>query len=161
MWQQRQTEFADLQTQIDKLALLLETLPQTDTVDSDDVPLDNWRQAHDECVSLQSQLQTLQQQATQEQQRAAEAIAHFDAALKNSPFASQTAFLAALLDEETVTRLEKQQQTLESQLQQAKALSAQSAQALADHQQQPPTGLEPACTAEQLAAADAVGATTA
>lgn len=150
MWQQRQTEFADLQTQIDKLALLLETLPQTDTVDSDDVPLDNWRQAHDECVSLQSQLQTLQQQATQEQQRAAEAIAHFDAALKNSPFASQTAFLAALLDEETVTRLEKQQQTLESQLQQAKALSAQSAQALADHQQQPPTGLEPACTAEQL-----------
>lgn len=82
MWQQRQTEFADLQTQIDKLAPLLETLPQTDTVDSDDVPLDNWRQAHDECVSLQSQLQTLQQQATQEQQRAAEAIAHFDAALK-------------------------------------------------------------------------------
>ncbi len=87
---------------------MLETLPQTDTVDSDDdVPLDNWRQAHDECVSLQSQLQTLQQQATQEQQRAAEAIAHFDAALKNSPFASQTAFLAALLDEETVTHLEK------------------------------------------------------
>lgn len=107
MWQQRQTEFADLQTQIDRLALLLETLPQTDTVDSDDdVPLDNWRQAHDECVSLQSQLQTLQQQATQEQQRAAEAIAHFDAALKNSPFDSQTAFLAALLDEETVTHLE-------------------------------------------------------
>lgn len=151
MWQQRQTEFADLQTQIDKLAPLLETLPQMDTVDSDDdVPLDNWRQAHDECVSLQSQLQTLQQQATQEQQRAAEAIAHFDAALKNSPFNSQTAFLAALLDEETVTRLEKQQQTLESQLQQAKALSAQSAQALADHQQQPPAGLEPTCTADQL-----------
>ncbi len=150
MWQQRQTEFADLQTQIDRLAPLLETLPQTDTVDSDDVPLDNWRQAHDECVSLQSQLQTLQQQATQEQQRAAEAIAHFDAALKNSPFDSQTTFLAALLDEETVTRLEKQQQALESQLQQAKALSAQSAQALADHQQQPPAGLEPTCTAEQL-----------
>lgn len=83
IWQQRQTEFADLQTQIDRLALLLETLPQTDTADSDDdVPLDNWRQAHDECVSLQSQLQTLQEQTTQEQQRAAEAIAHFDAALK-------------------------------------------------------------------------------
>ncbi|MDI5754386.1 hypothetical protein MJL79_28480, partial [Salmonella enterica subsp. enterica serovar Montevideo] len=41
-------------------------------------------------------------------------IAHFDAALKNSPFDSQATFLAALLDEETVTRLEKQQQTLES-----------------------------------------------
>ncbi|EJX7136013.1 exonuclease subunit SbcC, partial [Salmonella enterica] len=107
--------------------------------------------AHDECVSLQSQLQTLQEQTTQEQQRAAEAIAHFDAALKNSPFDSQATFLAALLDEETVTRLEKQQQTLESQLQQAKALSAQSAQALADHQQQPPAGLDPTCTAEQLA----------
>ncbi len=152
IWQQRQTEFADLQTQIDRLAPLLETLPQTDTTDSDDdVPLDNWRQAHDECVSLQSQLQTLQEQTTQEQQRAAEAIAHFDAALKNSPFDSQATFLAALLDEETVTRLEKQQQTLESQLQQAKALSAQSAQALADHQQQPPAGLDPTCTAEQLA----------
>lgn len=50
-----------------------------------------------------------------------------------------------------MTRLEKQQQTLESQLQQAKALSAQSAQALADHQQQPPAGLDPTCTAEQLA----------
>ncbi|EKJ0549178.1 exonuclease subunit SbcC [Salmonella enterica] len=84
-------------------------------------------------------------------ERAAEAIAHFDAALKNSPFDSQATFLAALLDEETVTRLEKQQQTLESQLQQAKALSAQSAQALADHQQQPPAGLDPTCTAEQLA----------
>lgn len=83
IWQQRQTEFADLQTQIDRFALLLETLPQTDTADSDDdVPLDNWRQTHDECVSLQSQLQTLQEQTTQEQQRAAEAIAHFDAALK-------------------------------------------------------------------------------
>ncbi|ECN6723027.1 exonuclease subunit SbcC, partial [Salmonella enterica subsp. enterica serovar Enteritidis] len=152
IWQQRQTEFADLQMQIDRLAPLLETLPQTDTADSDDdVPLDNWRQAHDECVSLQSQLQTLQEQTTQEQQRAAEAIAHFDAALKNSPFDSQATFLAALLDEETVTRLEKQQQTLESQLQQAKALSAQSAQALADHQQQPPAGLDPTCTAEQLA----------
>ncbi|MGJ2274754.1 exonuclease subunit SbcC [Salmonella enterica subsp. enterica serovar Paratyphi A] len=111
IWQQRQTEFADLQTQIDRLAPLLETLPQTDTADSDDdVPLDNWRQAHDECVSLQSQLQTLQEQTTQEQQRAAEAIAHFDA-----------------------------------------ALSAQSTQALADHQQQPPAGLDPTCTAEQLA----------
>ncbi|WP_206759745.1 hypothetical protein, partial [Acinetobacter baumannii] len=97
-------------------------------------------------MSLQSQLQTLQEQTTQEQQRAAEAIAHFDAALKNSPFDSQATFLAALLDEETVTRLEKQQQTLESQLQQAKALSAQSAQALADHKQQPPAGLDPTCT---------------
>lgn len=151
MWQQRQTEFADLQTQIDKLAPLLETLPQTDAVDSDDdVPLDNWRQAHDECVSLQSQLQTLQQQATQEQQRAAEATAHFDTALKKSPFTSQPAFLAALLDEETVTRLEKQQQALESQLQQANTLGAQAAQALADHQQQPPAGLDPTCPAEQL-----------
>ncbi|SUH17369.1 exonuclease subunit SbcC [Salmonella enterica subsp. enterica] len=55
IWQQRHTEFADLQMQIDRLAPLLETLPQTDTADSDDdVPLDNWRQAHDECVSLQS-----------------------------------------------------------------------------------------------------------
>ncbi|EHJ9827501.1 exonuclease subunit SbcC [Salmonella enterica] len=151
MWQQRQTELADLQTQLDRLAPLLETLPQMGTVDvDDDVPLDNWRQAHDECVSLQSQLQTLQQQATQEQQRATEATVHFDAALKNSPFDSQTAFLAALLDEETLTCLEKQQQALESQLQQAKALSVQSAQTLADYQQQSPAGLNPTCTAEQL-----------
>ncbi|WP_254556610.1 hypothetical protein, partial [Salmonella enterica] len=76
-WQQRQTEFADLQMQIDWIAPLLETLPQTDTADSDDdVPLDNWRQAHDECVSLLSQLLTLQVQTTLEQQRAADALAH-------------------------------------------------------------------------------------
>ncbi|HCC0887866.1 TPA: exonuclease subunit SbcC [Salmonella enterica] len=150
IWQQRQTALTDLQTQIDQLAPLLETLPQTDAVDLDDVPLDNWRQTHDECVSLQSQLHTLQQQAMQEQQRAAEAATHFDAALKKSPFASQPAFLAALLDEETVARLEKQQKALESQLQQAKTLSAQVAQALADHQQQPPAGLDPTCPAEQL-----------
>ncbi|VDZ80536.1 exonuclease SbcC [Salmonella bongori] len=81
--------------------------------------------------------------ASQEQQRALEATAHFDAALTKSPFDNQAAFLAALLDEETIARLEKQQQALESQLQQAKALSAQSAQALALHQQHPPAGLDP------------------
>lgn len=151
MWQQRQAELADLQMQIDRLSPLLETLPQTDTITpDDDLPLDNWRQVHDECVSLQSQLHTLQQQASQEQQRALEATAHFDAALTKSPFDNQAAFLAALLDEETIARLEKQQQALESQLQQAKTLSAQSAQALALHQQHPPAGLDPTSPAEHI-----------
>ena len=143
-WQQRQTELTALQAHIAQLTPLLETLPaiDTDAEDDESVTLEHWRQVHDECVSLQSQLQTLQQQEQQETQRAADAQAQFDAALQHSLFADQTAFLAALLDDEAVTRLEQLKQSLENQLQQAQTLAAQSAQALAAHQQQPPADLD-------------------
>ena len=112
--------------------------------------LENWRQVHDECVSLRSQLQTLQQQEKQETQRAADAQAQFDAALSHSLFADQAAFLAALLDDEAVTRLEQLKQSLENQVQQAQTLAAQSAQALEAHQQQPPAGLDPTLSIEHV-----------
>ncbi|EGT4254660.1 exonuclease subunit SbcC [Citrobacter amalonaticus] len=144
MWQQRQTELTALQAQIAQLTPLLETLPAADidVEDDESVSLENWRQVHDECLSLMSQLQTLQQQEQQETQRAADAQAQFDAALAQSRFVDQAAFLAALLDDEAITRLEQLKQSLENQLQQAQTLAAQSAQALATHQQQPPAGLD-------------------
>ncbi len=151
-WQQRQTELTALQARIAQLTPLLETLPAVDTDAEDDasVTLENWRQVHDECVSLHSQLQTLQQQEKQETQRAADAQAQFDAALEHSIFADQAAFLAALLDDEAVTRLEQRKQSLENQVQQAQTLAAQSAQALAAHQQQPPAGLDPTQSIEHV-----------
>lgn len=151
-WQQRQTELTALQARIAQLTPLLETLPVADTDAEDDasVTLENWRQVHDECVSLHSQLQTLQQQEKQETQRAADAQAQFDAALEHSIFADQAAFLTALLDDEAVTRLEQLKQSLENQVQQAQTLAAQSAQALAAHQQQPPAGLDPTQSIEHV-----------
>ena len=151
-WQQRQTELTALQARIAQLTPLLETLPAVDTDAEDDasVTLENWRQVHDECVSLHSQLQTLQQQEKQETQRAADAQAQFDAALEHSIFADQAAFLAALLDDEAVTRLEQRKQSLENQVQQAQTLAAQSEQALAAHQQQPPAGLDPTQSIEHV-----------
>ncbi|WP_163370179.1 hypothetical protein, partial [Escherichia coli] len=88
---------------------------------------------HDECVSLQSQLATLQQQETLERERLQQSQAQFSAALTASCFASQDAFLSALLDEASIRQLEQQKQTLENQLQQATALSVQANQQLQAH----------------------------
>ncbi len=107
------TEFADLQTQIGQACPVAgnATAKRIPRIPTTTRRWDNWRQAHDECVSLQSQLQTLQEQTTQEQQRAAEAIAHFDAALKIASFDSRATFPGGVAGQETVTRLKKQQQT--------------------------------------------------
>ena len=83
-------------------------------------------------------------------QRVAQAQAHFDAALKASVFDDRAAFLAALLDDETISRLEQHRQALENQLQQAQALAAQANQALAEHQQHPPEGLDLTLTPEHI-----------
>ncbi len=66
---------------------------------------------------------TLQQQESLESERLQHATAQFATALAASCFADREAFLAALLDEETIRHLEQRKQTLESQLQQAIALS--------------------------------------
>ncbi|WP_336221030.1 exonuclease subunit SbcC [Citrobacter amalonaticus] len=151
-WQQQQTELTALQARIAQLAPLLETLPVTDAVPEDEmnVSLENWRQVHDECLSLHSQLQTLQQQEKQESRRAADAQAQFTAALDSSVFADQTAFLAALRDDDAIARLEQLKQSLENQLQQAQTLAAQSAQSLLTHQQQQPDGLDVTQTVEHI-----------
>ncbi|HAT7998243.1 TPA: exonuclease subunit SbcC [Citrobacter braakii] len=152
MWQQRQNELTELQARIAQLAPVLETLPETDALGEniENLSLENWRQVHDDCLSLQGQWQTLQQQETQEVQRAAEIQAQFDTALQASIFADRDAFVAALLDEETFNRLEQLKQSLESQRQQAQTLLNQAQQALATHQQQLPTGVDLTLTVQHL-----------
>ncbi|QBX80979.1 exonuclease subunit SbcC [Citrobacter tructae] len=152
MWQRRQTELSDLQARLQQLTPLLETLPEGAATweSKDDLSLENWRQVHDECLSLQSQWQTLQQQEAQEVQRAAEIQAQFDAALQTSIFDDRDAFLAALLDEETFNRLEQLKQSLESQQQQAKTLLSQSTQTLTAHQQQRRASMDLTLTPEHL-----------
>ncbi len=152
IWQQRQNELAALQAQIAQLAPLLETLPETEALSesTEDLSLENWRQVHDDCLSLQGQWQTLQQQEAQDVQRAAEIQAQFDAALQASIFADRDAFIAALLDEETFNRLEQLKQSLEGQRQQAQTLLNQAQQALAAHQQQQPTEVDLTLTAQHL-----------
>lgn len=152
MWQQRQNELTELQARIAQLAPLLETLPESEVLSEniEDLSLENWRQVHDDCLSLQGQWQTLQQQEAQDVQHAAEIQAQFDAALQASIFDNRDAFIAALLDEETFNRLEQLKQSLEVQQQQAQTLLNQAQQALATHQQQQPTGVDLTLTAQHL-----------
>ncbi|EIS7448306.1 exonuclease subunit SbcC [Citrobacter youngae] len=152
MWQRRQNELTELQAKMAQLAPLLETLPETGAKEetTESLALENWRQVHDDCLSLQGQWQSLQQQEAQEAQRAAEIQAQFDSALQASIFADRDTFLAALLDEEAFNHLEQLKQSLEGQLQQAQTLLNQAQQALATHQQQPPAGADLTLTVDYL-----------
>ena len=142
LWQEKQTQYAAIQERINTLKPLLDTLPAGDDTEAEPAIPENWREIHDECLSLQSQLATLQQQESLESERLQHATAQFATALAASCFADREAFLAALLDEETIRRLEQRKQTLESQLQQAIALSGQAEQQLQAHQHQRPEGLD-------------------
>lgn len=64
--------------------------------------------------------------------------AQFDTALQASVFDDQQAFLAALMDEQTLTQLEQLKQNLENQRRQAQTLVTQTAETLAQHQQHRP-----------------------
>ncbi|UTD20066.1 exonuclease subunit SbcC [Citrobacter sp. SX206] len=152
MWQRRQNELTELQAKMAQLAPLLETLPETGAKEetTESLALENWRQVHDDCLSLQGQWQSLQQQEAQEAQRAAEIQAQFDSALQASVFDDRDTFLAALLDEEAFNHLEQLKQSLEGQLQQAQTLVNQAQQALAAHQQQQPTEVDLTLTAQHL-----------
>jgi len=141
-WQAQQNQLTAIQERINALTPLLDTLPATDTEEAESVIPDNWREIHNECVSLQSQLATLQQQESLETERMQQSQAQFAAALAGSVFADDDAFLSALLDDETMQRLEKLKQTLENQIQQATALVRQANQLLNDHQEQRPEGLQ-------------------
>ena len=141
-WQEKQAQHGTIQERINALMPILDTLPVSDNAEADAVIPENWRAIHDECVSLQSQLATLQQQETLERERLQQSQAQFSAALTASCFADREAFLAALLDDASIRQLEQQKQTLENQLQQAMALSVQASQQLQAHQAQRPEGLE-------------------
>ena len=141
-WQEKLTQQNAIQARIDALTPLLDTLPERDSAEAEsDIP-ENWREIHNTCVSLQSQLTTLQQQENLESERLQHAQAQFSAALTASVFANQEAFLAALLDDDILRRLEQLKQTLDNQLQQATALSSQANQQLHEHQQHRPDALE-------------------
>lgn len=140
-WQAKQNEAAALQEQRQQLTPLLETLPEsTETVVP--APLEGWRQVHDDCLALQSQWQTLGQQESQQQAQVKESEKQFTAALAASPFADQTAFLAALLDEASRQRLEQLKQTLEKEVQQNQTLALRAQASLERHQQQPPGDID-------------------
>lgn len=76
--------------------------------------------------------------------------AQFDTALQASVFDDQQAFLAALMDEQTLTQLEQLKQNLENQRRQAQTLVTQTAETLAQHQQHRPDGLALTVTVEQI-----------
>lgn len=141
-WQENQTRHSAIQERINALTPLLDTLPETDTAEAEAIIPDNWRDIHNECVSLQSQLATLQQQEGLESERMQQSQAQFAAALAASTFANQEAFLAALLDNVTQLRLEQLKQTLENQNQQATALFGQANQQLQGHLQLRPEGAD-------------------
>ncbi|MEH9036011.1 exonuclease subunit SbcC, partial [Klebsiella quasipneumoniae subsp. similipneumoniae] len=126
-WQAQQTRHDAIQQQIAALRPLLETLPTSDEteVEAESAIPDNWREIHEECLSLHSQLVAQQQQETQEKARLDQSQAQFTSALAASRFSDREAFLAALLDDETAQRLTQLKQTLEQQLQQAAALCEQ------------------------------------
>ena len=140
-WQEKQTRHNALRERITALTPLLETLPETDSTEVETVIPDNWREIHNACVSLQSQLATLQQQLRLESERLQQSQQHFAAALAASVFSDQEAFQAALLDDETVHRLEQQKHALENQIQQTTALLQQASQRLNDHLEQRPHNL--------------------
>jgi len=140
-WQAQQSEHSALRERITALAPLLETLPAAESDEAETVIPANWRDIHTECVSLQSQLATLQQQHKLESERLQHAQAQFAAALAASVFSDRDAFLAALLDDSTLHRLEQLKQTLENQIQQATALLQKAGQRLNEHLEQRPEGL--------------------
>lgn len=143
-WQAQIDEQQQVQQQLARLQPLLDTLPEAGPdADAAPVPLDGWQPLHDECVSLQSQWQTLTHQLAQEKERLAGAERAFSDGLSASAFSSRDAFLAALLDDDTRRRLEALKQQLESQLQQQQALVAQADAALAQHRGNRPDALPP------------------
>lgn len=150
-WQLQSDQQQSIQQKLALLQPLLDTLPpETAPEESAPVALDGWQQVHHDCVSLQSQWQTLQQQENQMRERMTLAQKEFDSALSASQFASQQAFLAALLDDETRRRLEELKQTLENRLQQQQALAAQAQNEQIHHQQQRPEDLADTQTHEQV-----------
>ncbi len=77
-----------LQEQIAALKPLLDTLPPGDEDDAEAEPVipDNWREIHEECLSLHSQLGAQQQLETEETARVHQSQTQFTTALAASRF---------------------------------------------------------------------------
>ncbi|MBB1200468.1 exonuclease subunit SbcC [Enterobacteriaceae bacterium 89] len=150
-WQSQTEQLQSVQQQLTQLQPLLDTLPVVALTDEfTPVALEGWQQLHHDCVALQSQWQTLQQQKAQAEKTCEAASTEFESALAASQFTDRQAFQAALLDEQTRQNLEQLKQRLESQLQQQQALAAQARTTLAAHRQQRPDDLPETLNNEQL-----------
>ncbi|MEW7313785.1 exonuclease subunit SbcC [Buttiauxella gaviniae] len=138
-WQQRSEQLPRLQQQLATLENVLNALVDDGTTpaalsESEQVSaLQTWHQLHSDCIALESQWQTLQQQSQQEEARATQAHEHFLRALAESPFENIETFQAALLDEGERQQLEQKKQKLEQQHQQQTVLCQQAEKALIEH----------------------------
>ncbi|MFP1454985.1 exonuclease subunit SbcC [Escherichia coli] len=152
-WQQRQNELTALQNRIQQLTPILETLPQSDELPhcEETVVLENWRQVHETMSRITQPAADVTATGCSGGAKSAKAQAQFDTALQASVFDDQQAFLAALMDEQTLTQLEQLKQNLENQRRQAQTLVTQTAETLAQHQQhRPDHGLALTVTVEQI-----------
>lgn len=138
-WQQRHEKLPQIQQRLSTLENVLNALsddgtsppPLSETEQAS--ALQNWHELHSECISLESQWQTLGQLRLQEEARVNEACEQFLTALGASPFEDESSFQAALLDENERNRLELKKQQLEQQHQQQTVLYQQAEKALAQH----------------------------
>ncbi|RJT19200.1 exonuclease subunit SbcC [Buttiauxella izardii] len=146
-WQQRSEQIPRLQQQLSLLENVISTfiddgtMPAPLSENEQIAALQNWHSLHSDCVALESQWQTLQQQQKQEEARVAQASEQFQAALAASPFADAETFQAALLTEAECQQLELKKQQLEQQLQQQTVLFQQIEKALAEHKSARPEAL--------------------
>ncbi len=149
-WQEKQTQHGAVQERIHVLTPLLDTLPPAGQETGEEpVPAD-WQAIHTQCIALQSQLTTLQQQEKSEAERLTQLQAQFATALAASCFADRPAFLAALLDDDSVRRLEQRRQQLEQQLQHAATLVTQAEQQLKEHARRRPVDLPESISIQAL-----------
>lgn len=140
-WQENQKHNVAVQERISALTPLLDTLPVSENESLDEPVPESWREIHNECISLQSQLATLQQQENNDRERLTQLQTQFATALAESCFADKDAFLAALLEGDTVRRLEHLKHTLEQQIHQSSALAAQAQLQLKEHAAHQPADL--------------------
>ncbi|MGV3345943.1 SbcC/MukB-like Walker B domain-containing protein [Enterobacteriaceae bacterium LUAb1] len=96
-----------------------------------------WQQSQADIAHLNGQIQSLEQQSEQLKQRVVQNENHFHQALHTGGFTDEAAFLAVLLDEETLNALKTHQHQLNTQLQQQTAMLDHARQALHHHQTQP------------------------
>ncbi|EOV3148516.1 exonuclease subunit SbcC, partial [Cronobacter malonaticus] len=156
-WQQYHERQQRLREQLSACEALLSLLPQEGDAQAASLAADELPRAgqeiHTRCLSLEAQWQTLGGQLLQERARYQSAVQAFDAALAASPFADKAAFLAALLDDATRSRLEAQKQRLERERETQHTLLAQAQQALERHLSARPESLDEQADAQQSEAA--------
>ncbi|WP_105644531.1 exonuclease subunit SbcC [Cronobacter malonaticus] len=156
-WQQHHERQQRLREQLAACETLLALLPQEGDAQAAALAADELPRAgqeiHTRCLSLEAQWQTLGAQLLQERARYQSAVQAFDAALAASPFADKAAFLAALLDDATRSRLEAQKQRLERERETQHTLLAQAQQALERHLSARPESLDEQADAQQSEAA--------